>query len=54
MAVSMYSSGNRADFMISDANLPQRLEQLGKLEDAQTAQFAKILNEFGGSGTVEA
>ncbi len=51
MAVSMYSSGNRADFMISDANLPQRLEQLGKLEDAQTAQFAKILNEFGGNGT---
>lgn len=54
MAVSMYSSGNRADFMISDANLPQRLEQLGKLEDAQTAQFAKILNDFGGGSTVEA
>lgn len=44
MAVSMNTSAYRADFMISDANLPQRLEQL----DAEQAEmFKQIMSDIG-------
>lgn len=46
--MNMGSTGNyRADFMISDAALPQQIEQAVEAQN----QFQKILNEFG--GTVE-
>lgn len=44
--MNMGSTGNyRADFMISDAALPQRVEQA----DLQENKFMRILNEFGGA-----
>ena len=42
MAVSMYQSNYRADFMVSDANISQRVEHTVK----EQQQFAKILNDF--------
>ncbi len=47
MAVSMNSGFMRSDFMISDAALPLRIEELEQLE--QTAKFAEILNGFDSS-----
>ncbi|MDE7400074.1 MAG: flagellar hook-length control protein FliK [Oscillospiraceae bacterium] len=46
VSMSMGSTGNyRADFMISDAALPQRVEQA----DLQENHFMRILNEVGGA-----
>lgn len=45
MAVSMNAGGNlRADFMISDAALPQRIEEIA---DEQAGMFAKLLSDIG-------
>lgn len=45
MAVSMNAGGNmRADFMISDAALPQRIEEIA--ED-QAGMFAQLLSDIG-------
>ncbi|MBQ8170489.1 MAG: flagellar hook-length control protein FliK [Oscillospiraceae bacterium] len=45
MAVSMNAGFMRSDYMISDAALPMRMEELEQLE--QTAEFAEILGGFG-------
>ncbi|MGN0687614.1 MAG: flagellar hook-length control protein FliK [Oscillospiraceae bacterium] len=47
MAVSMNSGFMRSDFMISDAALPIRIEELEQLE--QTTKFSDILGEVGQS-----
>ncbi len=52
MAVSMNSGFMRSDFMISDAALPMRMEELEQLE--QTAKFAEILGGIGGAPAGEA
>lgn len=45
MAVSMNAGGNlRADFMISDAALPLRIEEIA---DEQAGMFAKLLSDIG-------
>ena len=44
MAVSMNSSSMRADFMISDAALPQRMADMA--ED-QAGMFAQLLSDIG-------
>lgn len=44
MAVSMNAGFMRSDYMISDAALPIRMEEL-----EQTEQFSKILGELGGA-----
>lgn len=44
MAVSMNSSSMRADFMISDAALPQRMAEM--TED-QTGMFSQLLSDIG-------
>jgi len=45
MAVSMNSGFMRSDFMISDAALPMRMEELEQLE--QTQKFAELLGGIG-------
>lgn len=45
MAVSMNAGYMRSDYMISDAALPMRIEELEQLE--QTAKFSEILGEIG-------
>lgn len=45
MAVSMNAGFMRSDYMISDAALPMRIEELEQLE--QTAKFSEILGEIG-------
>ena len=45
MAVSMNAGFMRSDYMISDAALPMRMEELEQLE--QTAKFSEILGEIG-------
>ncbi len=45
MAVSMNAGSMRSDYMISDAALPMRMEELEQLE--QTAKFSEILGEIG-------
>ncbi len=45
MAVSMNAGYMRSDYMISDAALPMRMEELEQLE--QTAKFSEILGEIG-------
>ena len=45
MAVSMNSGFMRSDFMISDAALPMRMEELEQLE--QTGKFAELLGGIG-------
>ena len=52
MAVSMNSGFMRSDFMISDAALPMRMEELEQLE--QTTKFAEILGGIGEANTAEA
>lgn len=48
MAVAMNAGGYfRSDFMISDAAIPMRLENLDELETEQSAKFAEILGGFG-------
>ena len=48
MAVAMNAGGYfRSDFMISDAAIPMRLENLDELEAEQSAKFAEILSGFG-------
>lgn len=44
MAVSMNSSSMRADFMISDAALPQRIEEIA---EEQAGMFAQLLSDIG-------
>lgn len=51
MAVSM-NVAVRSDFMISDAAMPQRMAELDKAQAAQMAQFAKILSDIDGGGSV--
>lgn len=49
VSMSMGSTSNyRADFMISDAALPQRVEQA----DLQENRFMQILNEVGGAAEI--
>lgn len=45
MAVSMNAGFMRSDYMISDAALPLRMEELEQLE--QTAKFSEILGDIG-------
>ena len=52
MAVSMNSGFMRSDFMISDAALPMRMEELEQLE--QAAKFSEILGGFGKTPANEA
>ena len=52
MAVSMNSGFMRSDFMISDAALPMRMEELEQLE--QAAKFSEILGGFGKTSANEA
>ncbi len=47
MAVSMSAGFMRSDYMISDAAIPMRMEELEQLE--QSAKFSEILGEFGNS-----
>lgn len=49
MAVTMNSSGMRADFMISDAALPQRMAELMEDIEAQEGMFSRLLTEIGGA-----
>ncbi|MBD5130539.1 MAG: hypothetical protein HDT43_11570 [Ruminococcaceae bacterium] len=44
MAVTMNSSSMRADFMISDAALPQRMEEMA---EEQAGMFAQLLSDIG-------
>ncbi len=46
MAVSMNANSMRADFMISDAMLPQRIEEIA---EEQAGMFAKLLDDIGGA-----
>lgn len=45
MAVSMNAGFMRSDYMISDAAIPMRMEELEQLE--QSAKFSEILGEIG-------
>ena len=51
MAVSMFQNSYRADFMISDAAMPQRLAEMAQMDEAQQAQFAKVLSDFSNSSS---
>ncbi|MDE7361255.1 MAG: flagellar hook-length control protein FliK [Oscillospiraceae bacterium] len=46
MAVSM-NAGMRADMMISDAMLPQRMAELAEMAEEQAGEFAKLLGDIG-------
>lgn len=46
MAVSM-NAGMRADMMISDAMLPQRIAEMAEEAEAQAGVFAKLLGDIG-------
>lgn len=52
MAVSMNAGYMRSDYMISDAAIPMRMEELEQLE--QSAKFSEILGEFGNASSKEA
>lgn len=52
MAVSMNAGFTRSDYMISDAALPMRMEELEQLE--QASQFSSILGEMGKANANEA
>ena len=55
MAVSMNSGFMRSDYMISDAALPLRMEELEQLEQLdREAKFADILGEIGDATAKEA
>ncbi len=47
MAVSMNSGSMRADFMISDAALPQRMAELLKDAEVQNGMFSQMLSDIG-------
>lgn len=49
MAVSMNSNSMRADFMISDAALPQRMAELLDDLEAQEGIFSQLLSNIGGA-----
>lgn len=49
MAVSMNSGSMRADFMISDAALPQRMAELLDDLEAQEGIFSQLLSNIGGA-----
>lgn len=46
MTVPMYSSNLRADFMVSDAAMPQRIAEAVQADGEQATQFAKVLNDI--------
>ncbi len=52
MAVSMNAGFMRSDYMISDAAIPMRMEELEQLE--QSAKFSEILGEIGDAPAEEA
>ncbi|MBP1542662.1 MAG: hypothetical protein J6A16_01085, partial [Oscillospiraceae bacterium] len=52
MAVSMNAGFMRSDYMISDAAIPMRMEELEQLE--QSAKFSEILGGIGGSKPMDA